>query len=68
MTKARNATKRFPKQKRHKMHKVNEDDSETKSGAEQHFFFFFLFAFLSDMIKYTSTSILDIFQICALIL
>ena len=37
-TKARNPTKQFPKQKRHKVHEVNEDDSETKSEAEQHFF------------------------------
>ena len=37
-TKARNLTKQFPKQKRHKVHKVNEDDSETESEAEQHFF------------------------------
>ena len=37
-TKARNPTKQFPKQKRHKVHEVNEDDSETESEAEQHFF------------------------------
>ena len=37
-TKARNPTKQFPKQTRHKVHKVDEDDSETESEAEQHFF------------------------------
>ena len=37
-TKARNPTKQFPKQTRHKVHKVNEGDSKTESEAEQHFF------------------------------